>query len=152
MSQQTVDHIVARFNALGIRAKLTTHQAVRTSEEAAAVRGVPLGTGVKALVCKRKDGGFVLVLAKGDERADLKKVALLEGSRLSMASAEEVEQLTDCVPGAVPPFGFEPALKTYFDTRIRTQGIVTFNIGLQTHSAEIAEADLEKALGDVVEY
>ena len=37
----------------GVRFDVLRHQPVFTSEEAAAVRGVPLSTGAKALICKR---------------------------------------------------------------------------------------------------
>ena len=162
MSQKTVAAILDRFRELGIAARISTHPPVRTSEEAAAIRGVPLSSGVKALVCKTKEGSFILLLVKGDEKADLKRLDRLEGAKkLTLASPEEVLQLTDCEPGADPPFGFAPPLKTYFDPRIREAatapsgartGTVNFNIGLQTHSATIAEQDLEKALGAFVEY
>ncbi len=164
MSQETVDRIIALLKARGIPHKLSVHEPVRTSEEAARVRGVPLASGVKALVCKVKPAGrgqgpasgperFVLVLAKGDEQADLKAVAAAEGTRkLSLASAEDVLRLTECDPGAVPPFGFAQPLPTYFDVRIRSQEQVNFNIGLKTHSVTMPERGLEEVLGDVIEY
>lgn len=175
MSQATVDAIIERLKELQAAYRVSVHAPVRTSEEAARVRGVPLESGVKALVCKagsRKgepaegeavpEGALILVLAKGDEKADLKRVAELEGVRkLSFASPEEVVAATDCVPGSVPPFGFG-AIKTYFDRRIRAaaaaraqRGLppeVNFNIGLLTHSVTVSEEALERALGEVAEY
>ena len=172
MSQETVDRIIALLKARGIEHRVSVHEPVRTSEEAARVRGVPLASGVKALVCKVKAAGrelasgqerFVLVLAKGDEKAGLKAVAGLAGVRkLSLASADDVLRLTDCEPGAVPPFGFAQPLPTYFDARIRAAALararagagseVNFNIGLRTHSVTIPERGLEEVLGDVIEY
>src|SRR3989338_4008654 len=163
MSQETVDRIIALLKARGIEHRVSVHEPVRTSEEAARVRGVPLASGVKALVCKVRDSRFVLVLAKGDEKAGLKAVAGLAGVRkLSLASADDVLRLTDCEPGAVPPFGFAQPLPTYFDARIRAAALararagagaeVNFNIGLKTHSVTIPESGLEEVLEDVIEY
>ncbi len=43
--------------------KLTEHEPVRTSEEAARIRGVPLKTGAKAMIARCKDDYYLLVLS-----------------------------------------------------------------------------------------
>ena len=49
----------------------------------------------------------VLVILPADQQSDLSKVAAyLGGTKASLASPTEVDTLTDCVFGAIPPLAF----------------------------------------------
>ena len=48
----TFERIKKKLDELGIEYKLTIHEPVKTSEEAAAVRGVTLASGAKAVILK----------------------------------------------------------------------------------------------------
>ena len=78
-----------------------------------------LGQGAKALVCKVKGNGVnqhVLAILAADRQADLASLARhIGGSKASLASPAEVEALTACVFGAIPPFSFHPALRLVAD-------------------------------------
>ena len=78
-----------------------------------------LGQGAKALVCKVKGNGVnqhVLAILAADQQADLASLARhIGGSKASLASPAEVDALTACVFGAIPPFSFHPALRLVAD-------------------------------------
>ena len=94
--------------------RVVEHPTAGKSEEVAKIRGTELGQGAKALVCKVKGNGVkqaVLVILPADQQSDLSKVAAyLGGTKASLASPAEVDTLTDCVFGAIPPFSFHPDL------------------------------------------
>ena len=125
----------------------TSHAPVRTSEEAAEVRGATLASGAKAMLLAIKVGSassMVLVVisasAKMDSKAFKKTVPGCKSTRF--ASEEEVKTITGCVPGAVPPFGSVWGLQTYMDASLVEQGpTINFNAGLRTHSVQMKVAD-----------
>jgi Ala-tRNA(Pro) deacylase len=135
----------------GFDHEIMDHGPVFTSEEAANIRGVSLKSGVKALLLKTTDGGFVMGLCPGDKRLDLKKIAKKEGvKKASLASKEEVLKITGCEIGSVPPFGYPKKLKTYMDRDVLENEWVNFNIGLHTKSASMKSADLRKLVNPVL--
>ena len=143
--------IVKMLEEQGVKYELLEHEPVYTSEQAAEVRGVPLKTGVKALVCKTSAKKFILVLVRADKRADLDSVVELEGAKkVSLASPEEVLKHTGCKIGSVPPFGHKKALKTYLDREILEEDEVNFNIGEHTKSIRMKAGDLLRVMGPVL--
>lgn len=89
------------------RYRVMAHEAVGQCEAVSAIRGTALGRGAKALVCKVKGNGVnqhVLAILAADRQADLASLARhIGGSKASLASPAEVEALTACVFGAIPP-------------------------------------------------
>lgn len=88
-----------------------THAPTKTSEESAAVRGVPLASGAKAMLLKgpkefAHGGCFILAVMSAAKSVSWSKIRKLVGTpKLALASLEDVAATTGCVPGAVPPFG-----------------------------------------------
>ena len=103
----------------GARYRVVSHEAVGKCEAVSEIRGTALGQGAKALVCKVKGNGVnqhVLAILPADQQADLGQLAsYLGGLRASLASPAEVDALTGCVFGAIPPFSFHPQLKLVAD-------------------------------------
>ena len=97
------------------RYRVVEHQAVGKCEAVSEIRGTALGQGAKALVCKVKGNGVnqhVLAILAADQQADLSRLAQhIGGSKASLASPAEVDTLTACVFGAIPPFSFHPDLR-----------------------------------------
>lgn len=117
---------------------VTHHVPVRTSEEAAKVRGTPLSSGAKALVCKA-DERFVLFVMPANRRLDSAAVRRMLGIRsLRFATPEEVAQLTGLPPGAIPPFGALFGLPTYCDQAIADETTINFNAGDRAISVAMA--------------
>jgi Ala-tRNA(Pro) deacylase len=120
---------------------VTHHAPVRTSEEAAKVRGTPLSSGAKALVCKA-DERFVLFVMPADRRLDSAAVRRTLGIRsLRFATPEEVAQLTGLSPGAIPPFGVLFAMPTYCDQGLAGVPMINFNAGDRAISIAMTFAD-----------
>ena len=117
------------------------HEAVRTSEEAAAVRGAPLHSGAKALVLKAADR-FLLAVLPADCSLDSKALRGVAGTRrIRFANREELLELTGLTPGAVPPFGSLFGMETVCDPKLADNGQINFNAGSHRHSVQIAYAD-----------
>lgn len=105
------------------------HAPVFTSEEAAAIRGTPLASGAKALVCKA-DGQFVLFVVPADRKLASSQVRKQRRIKsLRFAERAEVLELTGLTPGSIPPFGSLFGLNTLCDRRLADAGAINFNAG-----------------------
>jgi Ala-tRNA(Pro) deacylase len=125
----------------GVSFEVLRHQPVSTSEEAAAVRGVALSTGAKALICK-VDARFVMFVIPADRKLDSKRVRQDLGIRaLRFATPEELRELTGLAPGAVPPFGSLFGLPTHCDERLAENERINFNAGDHTISVSLRCTD-----------
>lgn len=131
--------------------RLTEHEAVRTSEEAAKLRGVALKTGAKAMIVRGKDEDYYLFVLPADKQLDWKRLRALLGVRhLRFATEEEAESVAHVKMGSVPPFGNILGLPTYFDEGLFENEVVNFNPGSTTHSIAMKSADLRALVSPVV--
>lgn len=151
MAQQEVDVIKQIFSSLKLQPSYHTHKAVITSQEASEQRGVPLKSGIKALLLKNSgiDGedSWVVVNVPADKKVDLKKVAEKLGwvkNKIRMATPEEVEERTGCLIGAVPPFGHRKRTRILVDEGVYDNTENNFNIGTREESARIKTAEMKK--------
>ena len=134
MSVKTFEKLTALLDEHQARYRVVEHPTAGKSEEVAKIRGTELGQGAKALVCKVKGNGVkqaVLVILPADQQSDLSKVAAyLGGTKASLASPAEVDTLTDCVFGAIPPFSFHPDLLLIADPSLLSRyDELAFNAG-----------------------
>jgi Ala-tRNA(Pro) deacylase len=134
------------LDAEGVEYRVTQHEPVTTSEEAAAVRGVGLNTGAKAMLVKGRDG-FALVVLAADRKVDWKRLAPLVGKSPRFATAEELEELTGLSKGAVPPFGRLFGLRTIYDESLLEVETVNFNAGSHTESVSMRRDDMVRVGG-----
>jgi len=140
-SPTVFDRVSGLLEAKSISFDVLRHAPVYTSEEAAAVRGTPLASGAKALVC-RADDRFVMIVLPADRKLASKAVRRGAGIKsLRFASREEVEQLTDLQPGSIPPFGSLFGLPTWCDERLADQPRINFNAGDHSISISMAYGD-----------
>ena len=78
------EKILALLEKNHVPYRLTEHEPVRTSEEAAKIRGVALKTGAKAMIVRGKDKYYLLVLP-ADKHIDWRRVrAMLHVSNLRL--------------------------------------------------------------------
>jgi Ala-tRNA(Pro) deacylase len=125
----------------GIAFQVLRHEPVYTSEEAARVRGTPLASGAKALVCKGEEG-FVMFVLPADRKLDSRSVRRAKGWRkLRFAAREEVLELTGLAPGSIPPFGSLFGLPTLCDERLGDNDTINFNAGDHRISVSMRHAD-----------
>lgn len=140
------------------RYRLVEHEASGKCEAVSEIRGTALGQGAKALVCKIKGNGVkmhVLAILAADQQADLSRLAThFGGNKASLASPAEVDALTACVFGAIPPFSFHPSLKLVADPLLfdRYEDIA-FNAGLLEKSIILNTQDyLRIARPELVDF
>ncbi len=128
------------------RYRVVEHEAVGKCEAVSEIRGTALGQGAKALVCKIKGNGVnqhVLAILAADQQADLSRLAQhIGGSKASLASPAEVDTLTACVFGAIPPFSFHPDLRLIADPLLFDRyPEIAFNAGLLDKSIILNSED-----------
>ncbi|MFL5627006.1 MAG: YbaK/EbsC family protein [Ktedonobacteraceae bacterium] len=145
------EKIISLLESKHVMYKLTEHEPVRTSEEAARIRGVPLKTGAKAMIARCKDDYYLLVLP-ADRQIDWKRLrSILRVRDIRLATAEEAEQVAHVKMGSVPPFGNVLGLPTFFDEGLFENEVVNFNPGSITHSIAMKSADLRALVAPNVE-
>ncbi|WP_380179154.1 YbaK/prolyl-tRNA synthetase associated domain-containing protein [Kalamiella sp. sgz302252] len=150
----TFDRLITLLESHQARYQTMEHEATGKCEEVAAIRGTAVGQGAKALVCHVKGNGlkrYVLAVLPADQQADLSKVAkAVGGLRASLASPAEVDRLTGCVFGAIPPFSFHEELKVVVDpTLCERNREIAFNAGLLEKSIVLDAADYQRIGGFV---
>jgi len=126
----------------GVPFTLLTHKACKTSEESAQARGVSIDSGAKALLIKdcgknSKQIGipYYLAVMSASQKFASKEFKRIIGSKnIRFASADEVTEITGCLPGAVPPFGSIFDIPIWVDRSLSRQDVINFNCGLRTAS------------------
>lgn len=124
------------------------HAAVRTSEEAAAIRtGYGLSQGVKAMIIKVKNTGgggkFVMLALPGNLRFDNQKVKqALNAKEIRFATETEISEITGGVKvGGVPPFGNLFGLEVLADPKLFENEKIIFNAGDRRFSIGMKSVD-----------
>lgn len=141
MDDSVTQRLLAYLQVHDIEASVMHHEPVRTSEEAARVRGTPLQSGAKALVY-RADGEPVLLVLPAHRRVDARAFKRAHGIKdLRMISPEELKELTGLEVGAVPPFGNLLGLQTYVDEDLLEEPRISFNAGSRTTSIVMSPGD-----------
>lgn len=144
------EQIVQDLTKKTIPFKVTEHEPVTTSEEAAHVRGVSPSAGAKAIVMFADDKP-IMVVVSGDKKIDLKVFKNMYSVKdLRMATPEEVEKVTTVTIGAVPPIGHIFSIPLYVDESLRTHETIYFNPGLHAKTIAMSEKDYEKAVSPIV--
>jgi Ala-tRNA(Pro) deacylase len=139
--------LVALLRREGVDFRLTTHDPVTTSAEAAAVRGAELRSGAKAMLVKTK-AGFVLAVLAADRKVNWKLLAPLVGDKgARFANDDELREATGLSKGAVPPLGAVFGLRTIYDRSLLEVETVNFNAGTHTESITMARDDLVRIGG-----
>jgi len=141
MTKNVFERLEELLQGKGIAFEVLRHAPVFTSEEAAAVRGTPLASGAKALICK-VDEQFLMIVLPADRKLASKLVRKAANAKsLRFASREEVEQFTGLAPGSIPPFGSLFSLPTWCDERLSEQPRINFNAGDNAISISMAYTD-----------
>lgn len=152
MSVNELKKIKSEFSRLGLHPTYLEHEEVITSEDAAKTRGFELQQGIKSLLFTDGKNNWVVVDVPADRKADQKKVASALGwskGSTRLATPEEVEQITGCRVGSVPPFGHKTVIPILVDTAIFENTISAFNIGLRTNSVKIDTAEMRTLFRNV---
>jgi len=127
--------LIEQLTAEGARYRVIEHSAAGKSEEVARIRGTEVGQGAKAMACTLKvpdaPPKYALAVLAADRQLDLDALAAYcQAKRASLMSPREIDALTGCVLGAIPPFSFHPDLELVADPELFTRyREIAFNAG-----------------------
>lgn len=145
MSEKTFFYIKERLEKFGISYEAQEHAEDAIPEVAFGMctpEQVPIAEGAKAAIVKgKKTGNYHHFVVPENRRLDQKKAQQIIGERFSFAGVEELLSVTECIPGAVPPFGSAISLKTYADHRLQQTEFLVFNAGTRTGSIKMRSVD-----------
>ena len=141
MSSTVTERILKLLRGHGITFTFKEHAPVKTSQEAAAVRGTPLHEGAKALVFAA-DEAMVLAVVPAHKRVGTRAFKRAFGIKnLRMVNPDELRELTGLPVGAVPPFGSVLDLPTHVDRSLLENDRISFNAGSRSASIVMACKD-----------
>jgi Cys-tRNA(Pro) deacylase len=123
---------------------------VRSLEQAARERGQRPDQIVRSIVFRLSEDEFVMVLIAGPQRISWPALRTYLGhSRMTMASKEEVRQVTGYELGAVSPFGLPEPVRILVDESALAPAEISIGSGVRNATVILKSADLMKALGRV---
>jgi Cys-tRNA(Pro) deacylase len=123
---------------------------VQSIEQAAAERGQRPEQIVRSIVFRLSRGGFVMVLVAGRNQVSWPALRKHLGtSRISMASKDEVLEVTGYPLGAVSPFGMRQHLRVLMDTGILSEQEISIGSGVRSTTVIMQREDFLRALGEV---
>ena len=149
-----VNDFLNKFNSdLSIIALDTS---AKTALEAATSLSCDVGAIIKSLIF-RTDKNFLLCLVAGDKRASLIKIKkILNIKDVSMASANEVKNVTGYSIGGVSPIGYYDKINIFIDNSLKRFTSVFAAAGHPNCVFKISFDDLKKitngSIEDIIEW
>jgi Cys-tRNA(Pro) deacylase len=136
------------LDALGIPYRFFEHGGpVESLEQAAAERGQRPGQVVRSILFRLEENKFCMVLAGGPRQVSWPALRRhLNQRRLTMASPEEVLQVTGYRIGAVSPFGLIQQVQVLVDRSVLAEEEVSLGSGVRGLALVMLSADLLRAL------
>jgi prolyl-tRNA editing enzyme YbaK/EbsC (Cys-tRNA(Pro) deacylase) len=140
-----VERVSSFLRDAGADARIEEFEAgTPTAAEAAAAVGCDLDQIVKSLVLLC-DGKPVVALVPGDRRGDPAKIARAAGcDSARIAKADEVEQATGFIPGAVAPFPLPNVDTVLIDRTLLEHRVVWAGAGSPSHIVGLAPGELAR--------
>lgn len=141
----------AELHARGIPFREFRHPGpVLSLEQAAEERGQRPGQVVRSILFRLTRDEYLMVLVAGPSQVDWKALRGIVGqSRLTMASVDEVREVTGYEIGAVSPFALPRPLRVLLDESVMRETEVSIGSGARGTTVILSTADLLRALGDV---
>ncbi len=117
-------------------------------QQAADERGQRPEQVVRSILFRLGADEYAMVLVAGPQQVDWKALRHYLGrSRLTMASADEVRDVTGYEIGAVSPFGLPRPVRVLLDESVAQETEVSIGSGVRGTTVILATADLLRALG-----
>ena len=134
---------------------IVLNTSARTALEAASSLGCEVGAIVKSLLFKTENF-FILCLVAGDKKASLNKIKkTLNIKDTSMASADDVKNITGYTIGGVSPIGHLNKIDIFIDYSLERFSSVYAAAGHPNCVFEISFTDLQKitngSIKDIIE-
>lgn len=119
---------VAFLQTAGVPFRLFHHSSeIHSLEEAAGQRGQTPDQVIRSLLFRLPDHSFVMILASGPSQIDWRSLRQFLGySRMTLATSDEVFNVTGCKPGTVSPFGLPDDVPILVDQDILKLTEVSF--------------------------
>ncbi|RJP53912.1 MAG: hypothetical protein C4557_04040 [Anaerolineaceae bacterium] len=140
---------------LGVPHRVFRHETPVTSlEKAASDRGQRPEQVVRTILFRVTEGEYALVLAAGPGQISWKNLRKLLGrSRITMASEDEVLEVTGYRIGTVGPFGLAKQVRVMIEADVLKEEEISIGSGMRDTAVILKTADLHRALrgADVVE-
>lgn len=142
--------VTAALDAAGIPYRFFVHPGpVHSLEQAAAERGQTPDQVVRSIVFRLAAGEFVMVLCAGARQISWPALRQYLGvSRVSMASRDEVREVTGYELGAVSPFGLPTPLRILIDESVLSSAEISLGSGVRGTTVILRRDDLLAALPD----
>ncbi len=139
------------LNQKNIPHKVFAHQgSVQSIEQAAAERNQDVSQVIRSILFRLNEGEYAMVLIAGKKQISWKALRQHFGmSRLTMASPEEVLEVTGYKIGTVSPFGLKTPIPILADQNVFSQTAVSLGSGRAGIALLMLTEDLKKALGEI---
>ena len=144
-----VEKILQQFD--GTQKIIVLDTSARTALEAASSLGCEVGAIIKSLLFKT-GSNFTLCLVAGDKRASLNKIKkTLKIKDVSMASAEDVKNITGYTIGGVSPIGHLKKIEILIDKSLSRFNLLFAAAGHPNCVFKIDFTNLKKITNGVTE-
>jgi Cys-tRNA(Pro) deacylase len=133
---------------LGISHRVFHHKdPVHSFEQAAGDRGQRPGQVVRSILFRVQEGEYAMALVGGPEQISWKLLRKILGrSRISMASEDEVLEVTGYRVGTVGPFGLKQPVRMLIDSGLMKEEEVSIGSGVRNTAVILKSTDLHAAL------
>jgi Cys-tRNA(Pro)/Cys-tRNA(Cys) deacylase len=123
---------------------------VKSLEQAARERGQRPEQVVRSILFRIGEDEYLMALVAGPDQISWKALrSYLGQSRLTMASKDEVLEVTGYQIGAVGPFGTPRTLRVLVDPSVFAEEEISLGSGIRGTTVILKSADLKRALGEV---
>ncbi len=153
MRSSWVSPVTRYLEKLGIEYKVIEipldpeRKPIRSLEETLAARGEDPACIVRSVLFRTGSGGFVLLAAAGNKRADWGALRKHLGERrLTLAEPQEVLEATGFPVGAVPPLALPAGIRVLVDQGVFACAQVVIGSGVLGYALELASEALRRAL------
>ena len=149
-SSSTSPPVSIALAEMGIPHQVFVHLGpLRSLEQAAEERRQHPEQIIRSILFRVSRGEHLMVLIAGSRQIDWKTLRKHMGTnRLTMATKEEVLNVTGYPLGAVAPFGLAQPIKILIDRSVLAQQIVSMGSGIRGTAIILKSVDLIRALGD----
>jgi len=114
---------------------------------AAQALGTEVGQIAKSILFKTKNDSYLMVVSTGDVKIDSKAVKNLVGSKVRMATAEEVRETTGFNIGGVCPFALKTEIPIFLDESLKRYDVVYAAAGTDNTALPITFEELCNVTG-----
>jgi len=140
------EEIMALIEAADVEYRRVTHDKAVTSQDTAQLTGFKIEHGAKSILFKTRQG-FKLVIVRGDNMADFKKLRSHFGTnKIRMATVDEVLDVMRVPVGACYPFGEIAGVDMIVDHTLAENDSIHFSPGTHYDHITMSFDDYKKVV------